>query len=186
MILPIQEHGISLHLFVLSLISFISILYFSEYRSFASVGRFISRYFILFVVIVSGIVSLISLYDLLLLVHWDTGDFCVLILHSAESPNYDELWSYFSLSFSSKHSVTKFGDSFCSGLSMPNPSFLFMLFLVFLVCIISWVEKYSSFHSVFLISIFSVLCFIMHSARWIFTFLLQITQFLPIIYNTDS
>ena len=44
LILPIQEHGISLHCFVLSLISFTSILIvFSEYRSFASLGRFILR-----------------------------------------------------------------------------------------------------------------------------------------------
>ena len=87
LILPLQEHGIALHLFVLSLISFMSVLKFSEYRSFASIGRFIPRYFILFVVMVSGIVSLISLSDLLLLVHWDAGDFCILILHPAALPN---------------------------------------------------------------------------------------------------
>ena len=42
--LPAQEHGISLHLFVLSLKSFVSILQFYEYRSFASLERFIPRY----------------------------------------------------------------------------------------------------------------------------------------------
>ena len=47
-----------------SLISFISILEFSEYRSFASLGRFIPRFFILFVAVVNGIVSLISLSNL--------------------------------------------------------------------------------------------------------------------------
>ena len=47
-ILPIQEYGVPLCLFVSFLISFISILQFSEYRSFASLGRFISKYFILF------------------------------------------------------------------------------------------------------------------------------------------
>ena len=36
---PIQEHGISFHLFVLSLVSFISILQLSEYQSFASLGN---------------------------------------------------------------------------------------------------------------------------------------------------
>ena len=36
---------------------------------------------------VSGIVSLIYFSDLLLLVHWDAGDFCVLILHPAALPN---------------------------------------------------------------------------------------------------
>ena len=41
LILPIQDHGISLHLFVLSLISFISVLQFSAYGSFVSLGRFI-------------------------------------------------------------------------------------------------------------------------------------------------
>ena len=44
LILPIPEYGIPLHLFVSSLISFISILQFSGQRSFASVGRFILRY----------------------------------------------------------------------------------------------------------------------------------------------
>ena len=65
LILPLQEHGIALHLFVLSLISFMSVLKFSEYRSFASIGR----HFILFVAMVNGIVSLVSLSDLSLLVH---------------------------------------------------------------------------------------------------------------------
>ena len=62
LILPIQEHGIFLHLFMSCLISFISVLLFSEYKSFASFGRFIPRYFILFVEKVNGIVSLISLF----------------------------------------------------------------------------------------------------------------------------
>ena len=61
LILPIQEHGISLHLFVSSLISFISVL--REYRSFVSLGRFILRHLILFVAVVNGIVSLISFSD---------------------------------------------------------------------------------------------------------------------------
>ena len=61
--LPVHEHGISFHLFVSSFISFISILQFSEYRSFVSVGRFTPRYFILLDVMVNGIASLISLSD---------------------------------------------------------------------------------------------------------------------------
>ena len=65
LILPLQEHGIAFHLFVLPLISFMSVLTFSEYRSFASLGR----HFIFFVAMVNGIVSLISLSDLSLLVH---------------------------------------------------------------------------------------------------------------------
>ena len=68
LILPVQEHGIYFHLFVSSSVSFISVLQFSEYRSFASLGRFIPRYFILFDVMVNGIVSLISLSDTSLLV----------------------------------------------------------------------------------------------------------------------
>ena len=40
LILPIQEHDICLHLFALSLISFISVLQFSAYRSFVFLGRF--------------------------------------------------------------------------------------------------------------------------------------------------
>ena len=36
---------------------------FSEYRLFASLGRFIPRYFILFAAVVNGIVSLISPSD---------------------------------------------------------------------------------------------------------------------------
>ena len=63
LILPIHEHGIFLHLFVSSLISFISVLYFSIYRSFVSLGSFIPKYFILFIAMVNGIVSLISLFS---------------------------------------------------------------------------------------------------------------------------
>ena len=40
---------------------------FSEFRYFTFFGRFIPRFFILFVAVVSGIVSLISLSDLSLL-----------------------------------------------------------------------------------------------------------------------
>ena len=63
LILLTQEHGISLHLFMLSLISYISVLYFSVYRSFVSLGKFIPRFFILFVAVGYGIDSLISLSD---------------------------------------------------------------------------------------------------------------------------
>ena len=63
LIFPLQEHGMSLHLFVSSLISFISILLSSQYRSFVSLCKFIPWYFILFVAVINGIVSLISLSD---------------------------------------------------------------------------------------------------------------------------
>ena len=55
LILPIQEHIISFHLLVPSSISFISVLWFLEYRSFASLCRFIPRYFILFDVKLNGL-----------------------------------------------------------------------------------------------------------------------------------
>ena len=51
------------------LISFIGVLQFSVYSPFVSLGRFISRYFILFVAMVNGIDSLISLSDFSLLLY---------------------------------------------------------------------------------------------------------------------
>ena len=77
--LPIQEHGIAFYLFVSSLIDFISILLTSAYRSFVSLGRFIPKYFILFGVMVNGIVSLISLSDPSLLAYRNAVYFYVLI-----------------------------------------------------------------------------------------------------------
>ena len=81
LILPIHDHGIFFHLFVSSLISFISVLWFSIYRSFVSLDRFIPKYFILFIAMVNGIVSLISLSVFSLLVYRNARDFCVLILY---------------------------------------------------------------------------------------------------------
>ena len=51
LILPIHEHGTCFHLFVSSLISFFSVVQFSEYRSFTSLVRFIPRYLIFLVAI---------------------------------------------------------------------------------------------------------------------------------------
>ena len=68
LILPTQEHGISLHLFLSSLISFISVLLFSVYSSFVTLGKFIPRYLIIFVAVVNGIDSLI--FDALKLWCW--------------------------------------------------------------------------------------------------------------------
>ena len=79
LILPTQKCGISFHLFVSS-VAFISILWFSEYRSFSYLGRFISRYFILFDVMVKGTISLMSFSGSLLLVDRNATKFCILIL----------------------------------------------------------------------------------------------------------
>ena len=81
LILPIQEHGISLHLFVSSSVSSSVSYSFSEYRSFASLGKFIPRYFILFDMMVNGIISLISLSDSSLLVCRNATNFSMLILY---------------------------------------------------------------------------------------------------------
>ena len=46
------------------------------YRSLVSLGRYIPKYFILFVTMVNGIVSLISLSIISLLVYRNARDFC--------------------------------------------------------------------------------------------------------------
>ena len=53
------------------------------YRSFVSLGKFIPRYLIIFVAVVNGIDSLISLSDFSLLIYINAIDFCVLILYPA-------------------------------------------------------------------------------------------------------
>ena len=53
------------------------------YRSLVSFGRYIPKYFILFVAMVNGIVSLIYLSVFSLLVYRNARDFCVLILYAA-------------------------------------------------------------------------------------------------------
>ena len=49
--------------------------------SLVSLGRYIPKYFILFIVMVNGIVSLISLSIFSLLVYRNARGFCVLILY---------------------------------------------------------------------------------------------------------
>ena len=48
---------------------------------FVSLGRFIPKYFILFIAMVNGIVSLISLSVFSLLVYRNAKDFCLLVLY---------------------------------------------------------------------------------------------------------
>ena len=57
--------------------SFISVLEFSEYRSFASLGRFVPNYFILFNAVVNEL--FLPPFSPLILVCGSAADFCVLI-----------------------------------------------------------------------------------------------------------
>ena len=82
LIFPVHEHGIAFHVFVLSSVSFTSVLQFSKYKYFTSLVRFIPKYFILLDAIINGILFLISFFfDSLLLFRNITG-FYILILSS--------------------------------------------------------------------------------------------------------
>ena len=73
------------------------------YSSFISLGKFIPRYLLLFVAVVNGIDSLISLSDFSLLVYRNASDFYVLISYPASLLNSLIIFSNFlilSLGFS--------------------------------------------------------------------------------------
>ena len=93
-------------------ISFIRVLEFSVYSPFVSLGKFILRYFILFIAMVNGIDSLISLYDFSLLGNRNASDFCVLILYPATMLN--------SLISSSNFLILSLGISMYSIMSPAN------------------------------------------------------------------
>ena len=61
----------------------LSVFYSFLYKSFVSLVKFIPKCFILFIALMNGIVSLISLSDFSLLVYRNARDFCVLILYPA-------------------------------------------------------------------------------------------------------
>ena len=83
LIFPIHENRILFHLFELSLISYINVLWFSSHRSFTSLVKFIPRYFILIDAIVNEIVFLFFFFDSLVLVYKNIAYFKILILHPA-------------------------------------------------------------------------------------------------------
>ena len=103
-----------MYLFIcLCYLLFLSLVFYSlEYRCFGSLGRFIPRYFFLFVAIVNGVVSLISLSDLSLLVYRKARDLYALILYPATFPN--------SLINSSSFLVTSLSFSMYSIMSSTN------------------------------------------------------------------
>ena len=83
-----------------------------RFSTTAPPGKPIPRYFILFVAMVNGIVSLISLSDLSLLVYRNSRDFYALILYPATLPN--------SLISSSTFLVASLGFSMYSIMSSVN------------------------------------------------------------------
>ena len=70
------------HLFM-SLISCTNVLWCSLYKSFTSLVKLVSKYFILFDAIVNGIVCGVFFSDCSLLVYRNATNFCVLTLYPA-------------------------------------------------------------------------------------------------------
>ena len=82
------------------------------YSSFASLGRFITRYFIVFLAVVNGIDSLISLSGFSLFLYRNASDFYVLLLYPVALLN--------SLISSSNFLVVPLGFSMYSIMSSAN------------------------------------------------------------------
>ena len=85
-----------------------------------SLGRFIPRYFILYVAMVNGSVFLISLSDFSSLVYRNARDLCALILYPTTLPN--------SLINSSSFLVASLGFSMYSIMSSQTVTVLLLLF----------------------------------------------------------
>ena len=94
------------------------------YSFFVSLGKFIPRYLILFVAMVNGIDSLISLSHFYLLVYINASDFCVLILYSATLLN--------SRISSSNFLILSLGFSMCSIMSSANSESFTSSFLIWI------------------------------------------------------
>ena len=96
LILPIHEHGRCLHLLRSSSISFFRDLMFLPYRYFTCVVVITLRYFILFVTIVKGVVSLISFSPCLFLEYRKATDLFELSFYPVTllklSPGLGVLW----------------------------------------------------------------------------------------------
>ena len=127
-ILPIQEHG----MLVCAIFDFLLNVLRVQY--FASLGKFILRYFIIFDAMINGIVSLISLFVLALLVYRNARDFSVFVLYPASLLN--------SLMSSSSFMIASLGFSMYSVMSSVNRT-IFLLAQFGFFCFLLFSDYYS-------------------------------------------
>ena len=130
LIISIHEHGTCFHFFVPSLISFFSVVQFSECRAFTSLVRFIPRYFIFLVAISNGIYFLISVSDVSLWAYKNTFDFWILVQFPSVLPNSFIMSRSFlvdSIGFSMYTIMSSANnDSFASSFPIWMPFFFFL------------------------------------------------------------